>query len=40
MIKVNHAKEFLAKGNKVPFTMLYRGREMAHVEIGKQRLRR
>lgn len=29
-IKINRAKDFLAKGNKVQFTMMFRGREMAH----------
>ena len=33
-IKVNHALQFLEKGNKVQFTMLFRGREMAHIELG------
>lgn len=33
-IKVNHARKFLEKGHKVQFTMLFRGREMAHVENG------
>jgi translation initiation factor IF-3 len=33
-IKTNHAKEFLADGDKVQFTMQFRGREMAHQEIG------
>jgi len=33
-IKVNHAVEFLEKGHKVQFTMLFRGREMIHVEHG------
>ena len=36
MIKVNRAREFLAKGNKVQFTMLFRGREMVHVDLGRQ----
>ncbi len=34
MIKVNHARKFLEKGNKVQFTMMFRGREMTHVDIG------
>ena len=34
MIKMNHAKEFLQRGDKVQFTMLFRGREMAHRELG------
>ena len=33
-IKVNHALQFLEKGNKVQFTMLFRGREMTHIELG------
>jgi len=31
-IKVSHAEKFLEKGNKVQFTMLFRGREMMHVD--------
>ena len=33
-IKTNHAREFLEDGDKVQFTMQFRGREMAHQEIG------
>ena len=33
-IKINHAIKFLEKGHKVQFTMLFRGREMMHVDIG------
>jgi translation initiation factor IF-3 len=33
-IKVDHAAKFLDKGYKVQFTMLFRGREMMHVEHG------
>ncbi|MCI0498267.1 MAG: translation initiation factor IF-3 [Planctomycetales bacterium] len=33
-IKVGHAAKFLEKGHKVQFTMLFRGREMMHVEQG------
>ena len=33
-IKVNHAKEFLEKGHKVQFTMMFRGREMMHQDQG------
>ena len=35
-IKVNHAAKFLEKGYKVQFTMLFRGREMVHVEHGQE----
>ena len=33
-IKVNRAAEFIAEGHKVQFTILFRGRQMAHREIG------
>jgi translation initiation factor IF-3 len=33
-IKINHAKDFLVKGHKVQFTMMFRGREMMHSEQG------
>ena len=33
-IKIDRATKFLEKGNKVQFTMLFRGREMMHVEHG------
>jgi len=32
--KMRHAKEFISKGNKVKVTCTFRGREMAHTEIG------
>jgi translation initiation factor IF-3 len=32
--KVKHAREFLMKGDKVKFTLMFRGREMAHPELG------
>ncbi|MBN2158644.1 MAG: translation initiation factor IF-3 [Spirochaetes bacterium] len=32
--KVKHAKEFLDKGDKVKFTLMFRGREMVHPELG------
>jgi translation initiation factor IF-3 len=39
-IKVSKAREFLDDGDKVQFTMLFRGREMAHRELGLQLMRR
>ena len=33
-IKVSKAHQFLGEGHKVQFTMLFRGREMAHRELG------
>ena len=35
MIKINHAREFLKEGNKVQFTLQFKGREMAHLELGR-----
>jgi len=35
MIKINHAREFLKEGNKVQFTLQFRGREMAHIDLGR-----
>jgi len=32
--KVNNAKSFLEKGDKVKFTLMFRGREMVHPELG------
>jgi translation initiation factor IF-3 len=32
--KLKHAKQFLRKGNKVKITCSFRGREMAHPEVG------
>ncbi len=34
--KVRHAREFLERGDKVQVNMLFRGREMRHVELGKK----
>ncbi|PCJ56411.1 MAG: translation initiation factor IF-3 [Candidatus Hydrogenedentota bacterium] len=33
--KTNHVREFLEAGNKVKLTIMFRGREMAHQEFGK-----
>jgi translation initiation factor IF-3 len=38
--KTNHVKEFLEAGNKVKLTIMFRGREMAHPEFGKEILQR
>jgi translation initiation factor IF-3 len=35
-IKVRHAHEFLEKGHRVQFTMLFRGRQLLHLETGYQ----
>jgi len=36
--KVNHAVKFLKAGNKVKVSLRFRGREMAHSELGKASL--
>ena len=33
-VKVKHAREFISKGDKVLFSMRFRGREMAHYDLG------
>ena len=33
--KVNNARKFISKGNKVKVTLRFRGREMAHVQQSK-----
>ena len=38
--KTNHVKEFLAEGNKVRLTIMFRGREVAHPEFGRELLGR
>lgn len=34
--KVNQARKFLTKGDKVKVSVRFRGRELAHMEIGKE----
>ncbi len=38
--KVGHAKRFLEEGNKVKLTMMFRGRQVTHPEIGLEVLAR
>src|SRR5471030_666451 len=40
MTKLRHAEEFLAHGNKVKLRLKFRGREMAHTEIGFEVIKR
>ena len=40
MTKVRHAEEFLDKGNKVKVHLQFRGREMAHKELGMEVMQR
>lgn len=39
-IKLKHVQEFLAKGHKVRIRMLFRGREIAHKDIGDKMIQR
>ena len=34
--RVNHAKAFLREGNKVKVVVRFRGREMAHMDLGRE----
>jgi len=34
--KVRHAREFLDEGNKVKVTLMFRGRQIAHPELGRK----
>jgi len=36
--KVEQAKEFLSEGHRVKFTIRFRGREITHPEVGKEKL--
>jgi len=38
--KLRHVKRFLDEGNKVKISILFRGREIAHPEFGKELLNR
>lgn len=38
-IKTNHAREFLAEGHKVQFTMIFKGREMAHQDLALRQMK-
>ena len=34
--KIKNAKKFITKGNKVKFTVKFKGREMQHTDLGKE----
>ena len=38
--KIKNAKKFLTKGDKVKFTVRFKGREMQHVQLGKDLMER
>ena len=39
-VKLRQAKGFLEKGNKVKFSCMFRGREIAHPEVGRRLMTR
>ena len=38
--KIKNAKKFISKGDKVKFTVKFKGREMQHTELGKELMNR
>lgn len=38
--KLKHAEEFLSRGDKVKFTIVFRGREILHMDHGNELLKR
>lgn len=38
--KMRHVERFLADGDKAKITIVFRGREMAHVDLGREMLKR
>ena len=38
--KIKNAKKFILKGDKVKFTVKFKGREMQHVDLGKNLMNR
>tara|TARA_Y100000817_G_scaffold156762_1_gene122565 strand:+ start:1726 stop:2271 length:546 start_codon:yes stop_codon:yes gene_type:complete len=38
--KIKNAKKFLTKGDKVKFTVKFKGREMQHIQLGKNLMER
>jgi len=39
-VKLNHLTKFLKRGDKAKVTMFFRGRQMAHVDLGRKVLDR
>ncbi|NMC73498.1 MAG: translation initiation factor IF-3, partial [Geobacteraceae bacterium] len=40
LFKIKHARRFLEEGNKAKITVVFRGREITHNELGLQALER
>ena len=39
-LKIKHAQKFLSKGDKVKFTVMFKGREMQHTHLGHELMKR
>ena len=39
-VKIGHLRQFLGRGDKSKMTLMFRGREMAHVDLGQRVLER
>lgn len=39
-VKLRHAQEFLKEGNKIKITLMFRGRELSHQDLGEKILYR
>lgn len=39
-VKLNHVRRFLTRGDRIKVTLMFRGREMAHQELGRSVLER
>ncbi len=39
-VKMNFLKDFLKRGDKIKITMIFRGREMTHIDLGRKILDR
>lgn len=40
LFKIDHARKFLVKGDRVKVTLVFRGREITHIDFGKKILER
>ena len=40
LVKLNHGRRFIEKGHKVQVTMVFRGRETMHLDLGRSLLER
>lgn len=40
LFKIKHVRRFIEEGNKAKVTMVFRGREITHMEIGQRSLNR